>query len=946
MRFKLLLPVFLFFSLSFFNARAQVDTGDSLALVDLYNSTNGPGWLDNYHWRSGFPVSTWSNVFIENGRVSRLQLSNNRLTGNLPASLGNLSGLVYIDCSHNKLSGAIPLTLNNLPLFSFIVLNDNRFTFGDLEPLNYPAANHVLIYAPQEEIPSYQAGATLYVSTGGSFANNIYKWYDGDILVSTKTGDSTFAPAGAGNFSAEITNPLLPDLTLYSFSNANPQDSLALVDLYNSTNGSGWKNHADWLTTAPLAFWYGVTQTKGRVRKLDVSYNDLNGTLPSSIADIGFLNVLYLNSNSITGAVPASIGNLKQLTDLLLYNNLFTDMPATLGDLPNLSNLDLSDNRWTATIPLSFGNLSNLKILNLGNNRLNGAIPDTLSHLSNLKWLVLSNNELTGNIPPSLTNLSNLTDLSLNNNQLSGPIPDSLAKNTKLTNISLGNNHLTGHIPDSLQNIAGLRHLYLNDNSLSGPVPGSLNTLSKLIELKLENNMFTFDGMEALPVTTFAPASYAPQANIPLHKTGNLLSVSAGGSLANDTFRLYRNGILNTSQVGDSSFAIISPGQYYVTVTNKIATKLTLQTDMSNIAGLILADSTSSITQYISGSDAIDVEDTPYHKLILTIAPAPGVNALSGDVDCQVIIDNSVNTYNGRPYVQRHYDIAPAVNAATAMATVKLYFTQADFDNFNTSPSHGLDLPTNPTDAAGIANLRVYQYHGFSATSLPGSYSGPAIEIDPADANIVWNNNGQYWEVSFDVNGFSGFFVSSPNSALLPVRLVSFTGRPQGNSGLLQWVTASEINSSYFELQRSINGNNYTAISTIPATGNSNNTNLTYQYTDQPKTAGVYYYRLKMVDKDGRFTYSNMIRLNYTANKSAISVYPNPATQYVLLNFPQVTAGITLRMIDMTGRIVKTASIPKGTTQLKFRLDGLAAGIYKLITDDGTKTINCSVVVE
>src|SRR6185436_3010675 len=96
-------------------------------------------------------------------------------------------------------------------------------------------------------------------------------------------------------------------------------------------------------------------------------------------------------------------------------------------------------------------------------------------------------------------------------------------------------------------------------------------------------------------------------------------------------------------------------------------------------------------------------------------------------------------TFNGNAYVQRHYDIEPVNNPATATATVTLYFTQQDFDNFNAFPGHGLDLPHNPTDVANKANLRVYQYHGFSTTSLPGSYSGPAQEIDPGDNKIIWN---------------------------------------------------------------------------------------------------------------------------------------------------------------------------------------------------------------
>jgi hypothetical protein len=77
----------------------------------------------------------------------------------------------------------------------------------------------------------------------------------------------------------------------------------------------------------------------------------------------------------------------------------------------------------------------------------------------------------------------------------------------------------------------------------------------------------------------------------------------------------------------------------------------------------------------------VNIED-PYHKLLLTLTPTPGINSLSGNVTCKVIIDTAIASFNNKPYVQRHYDITPAINAANAQATVTLYFTQQDFDNF------------------------------------------------------------------------------------------------------------------------------------------------------------------------------------------------------------------------------------------------------------------------
>jgi hypothetical protein len=112
-------------------------------------------------------------------------------------------------------------------------------------------------------------------------------------------------------------------------------------------------------------------------------------------------------------------------------------------------------------------------------------------------------------------------------------------------------------------------------------------------------------------------------------------------------------------------------------------------------------------------------------------------------------------------------DIEPANNPGTATATVTLYFTQQDFDNFNASSSHGPSLPSGPTDTAGIANLRIYQYHGASTSHLPGTYGGSAIIIDPTDNDITFDAVTRLWKVRFNVSGFSGFFAGSKGSSLV-----------------------------------------------------------------------------------------------------------------------------------------------------------------------------------
>jgi hypothetical protein len=138
---------------------------------------------------------------------------------------------------------------------------------------------------------------------------------------------------------------------------------------------------------------------------------------------------------------------------------------------------------------------------------------------------------------------------------------------------------------------------------------------------------------------------------------------------------------------------------------------------------------------------------------------ASGNNPVQGIVEKKEYYDTSVVEYKDQVYVQRHYDVTPTSNPNDATGTITLYFRQQDFDQYNEVPENGSDLPTGPGDSAGIANLRVYQHHGISTTGEPGSYSGEVVTINPDDNKIIWNANTAWWEISFDVSGFSGFFL-------------------------------------------------------------------------------------------------------------------------------------------------------------------------------------------
>ncbi|WP_127124466.1 T9SS type A sorting domain-containing protein [Pseudoflavitalea rhizosphaerae] len=284
----------------------------------------------------------------------------------------------------------------------------------------------------------------------------------------------------------------------------------------------------------------------------------------------------------------------------------------------------------------------------------------------------------------------------------------------------------------------------------------------------------------------------------------------------------------------------------------------------------------------------------------------------------QIRGDNSPTAVNGKVrikvwnefiqpanYVRRHYEITPENNAATATGRITLFFLQSDFVQFNNL--NAVKLPVTSFDDALKPNLLIEKFAGTSSngTGRPDSYAGSGITIDPADVDIVWNSSRSRWEVSFDVAGFSGFFVKTQVQTL-PLTLLSFTGQRENGVSQLKWETANENQVAYFELERSAGGNVYSSVTRINA---KNGPSQQYSYADPYSFSGLMSYRLKMVDIDGTVNYSKIVLLS-DKEAAILSMYPNPAQNRIWLE----TSDITLRG---TEAVLMNAA---GAVQLKFKV--------------------------
>ncbi len=134
------------------------------------------------------------------------------------------------------------------------------------------------------------------------------------------------------------------------------------------------------------------------------------------------------------------------------------------------------DNNLTGSIPPEIGNLTNLTYMNLGYNQLTGSIPPEIGNLTNLERLLLPQNQLSGSIPPEIWNMTNLTELYLSDNQLTGEIPSEIGQLTNLLSFGVSNNQLSGIIPEEICNI-GDSTPSLSNNQFCPPYPSCIENM-------------------------------------------------------------------------------------------------------------------------------------------------------------------------------------------------------------------------------------------------------------------------------------------------------------------------------------------------------------------------------------------------------------------------------------------------------------------------------------
>lgn len=220
---------------------------------------------------------------------------------------------------------------------------------------------------------------------------------------------------------------------------------------------------------------------------------------------------------------------------------------------------------------------------------------------------------------------------------------------------------------------------------------------------------------------------------------------------------------------------------------------------------------------------------------------------------------------------------------------------------------------------------------------------GGSGKVECVDGGCLYNS-GNEDEMPSELDLGSG------SNTVLPVELLYFEAQVEADGMVIvSWATAVEINNDFFTVEMSLNGKDWKALDTVKGAGNSD-VELAYEWKDANVAAsGTVYYRLKQTDFDGTFSYSSIESVQFSAEEKAqyaVNVYPNPATEYVLIEGLEADAAPQVSLINLQGQTINISSTDEGTTTRINIPAHLPAGTYGLVIQNSGQVQTQQLVIQ
>eukprot|EP00546_Thalassionema_frauenfeldii_P018908 CAMPEP_0178904276 /NCGR_PEP_ID=MMETSP0786-20121207/5608_1 /TAXON_ID=186022 /ORGANISM="Thalassionema frauenfeldii, Strain CCMP 1798" /LENGTH=688 /DNA_ID=CAMNT_0020575711 /DNA_START=72 /DNA_END=2138 /DNA_ORIENTATION=- len=405
-----------------------------------------PGSVCSWNWRVRIGESrTYLGVLCnQRGEVDAILLPENRLAGEFPDEISNLSNLRLLWLSGNRINGTLPTNMQSLTNMTGINVGGNKLSGS---------------------IPAWLSKLTKleHLHMQGNKLENSIPSELGDLST------LTYLDLKQNDLSGKLP------VELGSLSN------LVRLDLgYNDLSGD-------------FPSWFDNSMTK--LGMLRLSNNKLKGSLPDTLGSMTSLRALFLDDNQFTGDV-GPINQLTTLRSLFIEDNFFEgDIESLMENAKDLQILDASDNLLHGSIPENLFSGKELLVLDLHANFLDGSLPRSIPAGLPLEFLSLHENDLEGEIPwEAMSNWTSLQHLDLSSNAFTGPmVTSNITQMNQLIYLFLANNtgFDEGSIPDELNALTNLKELSLKSTRRTGVIPSWIGDLRRLLLLDIDSNNLT-----------------------------------------------------------------------------------------------------------------------------------------------------------------------------------------------------------------------------------------------------------------------------------------------------------------------------------------------------------------------------------------------------------------------------------------------------------------------
>ncbi|MCF2516366.1 T9SS type A sorting domain-containing protein [Dyadobacter sp. CY351] len=263
--------------------------------------------------------------------------------------------------------------------------------------------------------------------------------------------------------------------------------------------------------------------------------------------------------------------------------------------------------------------------------------------------------------------------------------------------------------------------------------------------------------------------------------------------------------------------------------------------------------------------------------------------------------------FGAHKITNKTFKVIPTNNNPNGKYEITLYYRASELPNFNGAAIKSMGKTEPEVQQATLAN----------------SISEP-VQLSMFNSDFAYT-------ATFN-SGFGGFGVSdAPAGDALPVTLSKFEGKSSVEGNVLFWETASEVNSDFFIVERSIDAKAFFNIKQIPCAGTSQLANR-YAFTDSNLKNQVYYYRLRQVDQDGTFAYSRIIKIDSPIT-SQVKFFPNPVRSWLDIELQEMDSELfDVSIVNASGQVVWIGDKNKCQNgKLRLDLSRLTDGIYQVV---------------